>query len=105
MLFPLASCMIPYMYGKLIYPATFPAVTLKYTNGDISKEMLLLDKTDKEVTLLNILDSDAAIVYVVQKRRDDINTIRQYGDKDLLNVILQYCNWAPPSNGPANAQK
>jgi len=101
LLLPLASCMIPYMYGKMIYPTTFPVVTLTYTNGEISKEMLLMDDTDKDVSLLS---TDGSTVFVVHHRRDDIKSMRQYGYKDLFNEILLKCNWAPPSSSKENTQ-
>ena len=97
-LLPLASCMIPYMYGKLIYPTTFPVVTLTYTNGETGKAMLLMDKSDTEVTLLLTDLNDAQGIHVVQKRREDIKSMRQYKYQDLLNVMLRQCNWE--INGP-----
>ena len=100
-LLPLASCMIPYMYGKIIYPTTFPVVTLKYANGNVSKERLLMDETDKEVT---VLSSDDSMVTVVHHRLEDIKSIHQYGYKDLLTQILLQCKWAPATSGQGNAQ-
>jgi hypothetical protein len=98
-LLPLASCMIPYMYGKLIYPTTFPVVFLTYTNGETGKEMLLMDKSDTEVTLLLADLNDAQGIHVVQKRREDIKSIRKYKYQDLLNVMLRQCNWEPSPQG------
>jgi hypothetical protein len=92
-LLPLACCMIPYMYGKLIYPTTFPVVLLTYTNNDTGKEMLLMDKSDTEVTLLPTDLNDAQGVHVVQKRRENIKSMRQYKYQDLLNLMLRQCNW------------
>jgi hypothetical protein len=103
-LLPLASCMIPYMYGKLIYPTTFPVVTLTYANGENGKEMLLLDKSDTEVTLLLADLNDAQGIHVVQKRREDIKNMRQYKYQDLLNIMLRQCNWeiSGPQGNAAN---
>jgi hypothetical protein len=101
LLLPLASCMIPYMYGKLIYPTTFPVVTLKYSNGDTSKPRLLMDETDQDVI---VLSTDDSTVTVVHHRLEDIKSMHQYGYKDLLNEILLQCKWAPPSSGQGNAQ-
>ena len=100
LLLPLASCMIPYMYGKLIYPTTFPVVTLKYTNGDVSKPRLLMDETDKDVI---VLSTDDSTVNVVHHRLEDIKSIHQYGYEDLLNDILRQCKWELPPSGQANA--
>jgi hypothetical protein len=101
-LLPLACCMVPYMYGKLIYPTTFPVVTLKYTNGDIGKEMLLMDKSDTGLTLLLTDLNDAQGIHVVQKRREDIKSIRQYKYQDLLNTMLRQCNWASSPQASAS---
>jgi len=101
LLLPLASCLIPYMYGKMIYPTTYPVVTLNYKNGDVSKQRLLMDETDTDIT---VLSTDNSTVTVVHHRLDDIKSIHQYGYKDLFNEILLQCKWAPPSNGQGNAQ-
>ena len=106
LLLPLVSCMIPYMYGKLIYPTTYPVVTLKYKNGDVSKPRLLMDETDTDLTVLStdgILSTDDSKVNVVHHRLDDITSMHQYEYKDLFNEILRQCKWAPP-NAPGNAQ-
>jgi hypothetical protein len=102
LLLPLASLMIPYMYGKMIYPTTYPVVTLKYKNGDVSKPRLLMDETDTDITVLSTEDS---MVTVVHHRLDDITSVHQYGYKDLFNEILLQCKWAPPSSAPGDAQK
>ena len=100
LLLPLVSCMIPYMYGKLIYPTTYPVVTLKYTNGDTSKERLLMDDTDTDITVLSTDDSS---VNVIHHRLTDIKSTHQFGYKDLFNEILRQCKWAPASSGQGNA--
>lgn len=105
LLLPLASCMIPYMYGKLIYPTTYPVVTLKYKNGDVSKPRLLMDVTDTDVTVLSTDDStDDLKVSVVHHRLDDIKSMHQYEYRDLFNEILMQCRWEQPANQD-NAQK
>jgi hypothetical protein len=101
LLLPLASLMIPYMYGKMIYPTTYPVVTLNYKNGDVSKPRLLMDETDTDIT---ILSTDDSMVTVVHHRLDDIKSIHQYGYKDLFNEILLQCKWAPPASVQGDAQ-
>jgi hypothetical protein len=101
LLLPLVTCMIPYMYGKLIYPTTYPVVILEHNNGNISKQRLLMDDTDKDITVLSTDDSTVTVVHI---RLDDIKSMHQYGYKDLFNEILLQCKWAPPSNGQGNAQ-
>jgi hypothetical protein len=101
LLLPLASLMIPYMYGKMIYPTTYPVVTLNYKNGDVSKPRLLMDETDTDIT---ILSTDDSMVTVVHHRLDDIKSVHQYGYKDLFNEILLQCKWAPPASVQGDAQ-
>jgi hypothetical protein len=106
MLLPFVTCMIPYMYGKLIYPTTYPVVTLKYKSGEVSKPRLLMDVTDTDVTVLSTDEpsaNDESKVNVVHHRLDDITSMHQYEYKDLFNEILRQCKWAPP-NAPGNAQ-
>jgi hypothetical protein len=107
LLLPLASCMIPYMYGKLIYPTTYPVVTLKYNSGEVSKPRLLMDETDTDITVLStddVLTTDNSKVNVIHHRMDDIKSMHQYEYKDLFNEILRQCDWEPPSE-KGNAQK
>jgi hypothetical protein len=99
LLLPLTTCMIPYMYGKLIYPTTFPVVILKHINGDISKQRLLMDETETEIIVLSTDDSTVTVVHV---RLEDIKSMHQYEYKDLLNEILRQCKWEP-SSGQGNA--
>jgi hypothetical protein len=105
LLLPLASVMLLYMYGKMIYPTTYPVVTIDYKNGEVSKPRLLMDETDTDITVLSTNDStvnDDSSVQVVHHRLDDIKSIHQYGYKDLFNEILLQCKWAPPSSPTAN---
>jgi hypothetical protein len=87
------------MYGKLIYPTTFPVVILKHINGDISKQRLLMDETETEIIVLSTDDSTVTVVHV---RLEDIKSMHQYEYKDLLNEILRQCKWEP-SSGQGNA--
>jgi len=92
-LLPLCALLIPYMYGKLIYPTTFPLVGVTYSNSDSEQKTLLMDETDKEVSLLSTQD---AVPFVVEiKRRDEISKIRRFGKEDVFNVMLLKCKWMP----------
>jgi hypothetical protein len=99
-LLPLVSCLIPYTYAKLLYPTSFPVVTLIYTNGDVSPtEMWILDETEKDLLLLPVeetQDTEDAGQYIVQTRhRDEIKRMRFYGNRDVLTTMLLPCRWIP----------
>jgi hypothetical protein len=92
-LLPLCALMIPYMYGKLIYPTTFPLVSVSFSNEDPHKDLLLMDETDKEITLLSTKDSVPFMVQI--RRRDEITEIHRFGEEDIFNVMLLQCKWDP----------
>jgi hypothetical protein len=130
LLLPLVAALIPYMYGKLIYPSTFPAVTVTLKGGDAEKDspgtkpaevaksaalptpkheskpgdsdatkpkstpvMLVVDETDKDISLLNI---DKGPAYEVEIRdRSEIAYIVRYDKRDVLNYILRKGEWLP----------
>jgi hypothetical protein len=96
-LLPLATSLIPYLYGKLIYSTKFPMVSVVFSDGSSSPEMLLLDESDKEISFLSTADTDAVPVLVQVLPRDQIKSLRRYGEKDVFNSILLKCEWIPPS--------
>jgi hypothetical protein len=81
------------MYGKLIYPTSFPLVSVKYASGESDPKMLLMDETDKEITLLSTQDSVPFVMEI--KRRDEIANIDRFGEQDVFNVMLLQCKWMP----------
>ncbi|HUB51650.1 MAG TPA: hypothetical protein VL986_05865 [Terracidiphilus sp.] len=96
-LLPLATSLIPYVYGKLIYSTKFPLVSVVFSDGSSSQDMLLLDENDKEISFLSTVDTDAVPVLVQVLPRDQIKSLRRYGEKDIFNDILLKCEWIPPS--------
>jgi hypothetical protein len=102
-LLPLVSCLIPYMYGKLLYPTTFPEVTVTFADGTTTDSMLLMDETDKEVSLLTA--KNALSYEVTVRQRDAISLMRRYGDKDVLNTILLGCNWLSTAGGQSSPDR
>jgi hypothetical protein len=97
-LLPLVSSLIPYMYAKLLYPTSFPQVTLIYTNGNVSPtKMWILDETEKEMLLLpeeDAVDNENAGQYIPQTRqRDEIKRMRFYGNSDVFTTMLLSCKW------------
>jgi hypothetical protein len=104
-LLPLVACLIPYMYGKLIYPSEFPSVTVTFKSEDADKStpssqeppstqrMLILDETDKDLSLLN---THVNFPYQVEIRdRSQIMYILRYEKEDVLNTILRNTDWMP----------
>ena len=92
-LLPICALLIPYTYGKLIYPTTFPLVSVTFSDGRSDPNMLLMDETDKEMSLLSIRDSVPFVVEI--KRREAVTVIHRYGKKDVFNLMLFKCKWMP----------
>jgi hypothetical protein len=108
-LLPLVACLIPYMYGKLLYSTSFPNVTVTFSGdaalgkaaptGDhpldsiATPRILVIDETDKYISLLY---PQGPIPYRVEiLHRDDIRSMQRYGEKDVLNTMLIQCDWLP----------
>jgi hypothetical protein len=99
LLLPLVASLIPYMYGKLLYPTTFPQVTVTLSDKDAppvgkgtDDRLLVMDETDKDVSLLSTATSVPYMVKVLH--RDDIKSMQRYGSKDVLNTMLLHdCDW------------
>ncbi len=104
-LLPLVACLIPYMYGKLLYPSTFPSVTVTFNREDAAKStqpgggpastprLLIVDETDKDISLLNTQVNLPYEVEIID--RSEIKSIVRYDKEDVLNKILMQCNWLP----------
>lgn len=123
-LLPLVVCLVPYMYGKLIYPSTFPSVTVTYKNGDAPQAAAQADdktkskpnskpaadapaapapKSTKRMLIvdetdkdISLLDTDTNLPYEIQIRdRSEITNIVRYDKEDVLNIILMRGSWLP----------
>ena len=102
LLLPLVTILTPYMYGKLLVPTRFPLVTVTFSNGEPTEKLLLIDETDKQVSLLN---ASVPVPFLVNiHRRDDIKSLQRYDTPDLLNDMLLPCGFLPPlqNTGPAS---
>jgi hypothetical protein len=113
LLLPLVACLIPYMYGKLLYPTSFPVVTIAFSNveasgkmvpadkasgseapsNDLTVRMLVMDETEKDISLLSTASSIPYRVRILH--RDDIKSMQRYGAQDVFNTMLIQCNWLP----------
>jgi hypothetical protein len=112
-LLPVASCFVPYVYAKLIYPTLLPVATVTFapekgSDGHGAKapesgeehekarpakaQFLVVDTTDKEVSLISLADDPPAIQ---RWPRESIQVIEQFGSEDVLNDELQKCDWLP----------
>jgi hypothetical protein len=125
---PIASCFIPYIYGKLIYSTSLPLVTVFFTKdngktvssaeeaarktttpGDAQErdsqpennQFLLVDVQDKEIALIAISDDPPALQ---RWPRERIDHIVQFGNSDPFNQILLQCNWLPPKTDMVKPQ-
>jgi hypothetical protein len=55
-------------------------------------QFLVVDTTDKEVSLISLADDPPAIQ---RWPRESIQVIEQFGSEDVLNDELQKCDWLP----------
>ena len=127
-LLPVATCFLPYIYAKLIYPTSLPIATVTFAkdvqhakaaskpkpDGKTPEnkpqaapdaegvpapvQYLIVDETEKELFLISTDDLPPALQ---RWRREDIREIQQYGNKDVVNELLQRCDWLPTEDDPA----
>jgi hypothetical protein len=97
------------MYAKLIYSTEFSLVTVVSNSDDkatgkaapagdeaepVKKKFLVMDETDKDISLLMVIPGDTP--YVEIRGRDGIKKINRYGTEDVINnIILGQCNSNP----------
>lgn len=109
LLLPIASVLVPYMYAKLIYSTNFPLVSVEYKDPayapkdaqkNPSKQFLVMDETDKDISLL-LVPTGENLPYVEIESRDEVKKMNRYGKQDVIsNIILSQCN-PPTQDNPA----
>jgi len=119
LLLPLATAMLPFAYGRLIYSTQLPLVHVIYpaqpgVPPDDKKAsakpalaparaegawMLLLDQNDSELSLVPILkdsvEEKKKEFRVEIRRRSEIAHMEREGSRDILNELFLRCTWLP----------
>jgi len=120
LLLPAVSCLVPYMYAKLIYQTTFSLVSVQYKDSDdgakekrstgekaakaavsasslpppstaATKKFLVMDETDKDISLLLVTPGETP--YIQIEGRDGIASMYRYKTQDVINnLLLSQCN-------------
>ena len=125
LLLPAFSCLVPYMYAKLIYQTTFSLVSVEHKHdGDkgadkdksldgktakqkeaassalpspmaATKKFLVMDETDKDISLLLVTPGETP--YIQIEGRDGIASMYRYKTQDVINnILLSQCNAVGP---------
>jgi hypothetical protein len=95
-LLPVVSCLLPYMYGKLLYSTKFLAARMTLKDQKMitpQEEVLVIDQTDKDISLLRT--KPQLVPYILVIRREDVQSITLDVPQDVITQSIKNCNWMP----------
>lgn len=108
LLLPLATLLVPYMYGKLVDSTVFFTADVQFEKGmpdPIPATKFVVQRSDKEVSLLYFVGG--GLPHVDFYPRDKIYHFGVYQQQDVLQNWIESCDWAvaqdtSSSSGTAN---
>jgi hypothetical protein len=108
------TCLVPYVYGKLIDSSTLPKADIGYTESAArsekgkelkieavaasASEVPVLSDTEKMVTILSIHPQEGKLSKVIEIPRDHLLYLHYWGTIDPLPKLVRSA--VPPSAGP-----
>jgi hypothetical protein len=101
-LLPTVTCLLPYMYAKLIYATTFSEVTVAFKKEsgltEVPDRYLIVDETEKDISLLTPVGSSQQTPSVQVIDRAAISKLNRTDTKDVINNMLVQCSTQPATS-------
>jgi hypothetical protein len=94
-LLPVTTCLLPYTYCKLLFSTSLPSAVLTMADKGTPPDgdLLLLDRTDSDLSLLRNVRGEPVPMVVMILKRGDVKTLELGKSHDAVADSIANCDW------------